>query len=335
METGEPHICNDHHDPVCVQQGATLGLEIHSIIAVPLYAQDRCIGTLGLMNRTGAVFPTALFDGDEDGLGDEEQDLDHTIQRRGFDASDLKLLSLMAGQVSRAVATTLYRERQEKANRLATIGQMLSGVIHDFKTPVTIISGYVQLMAAQNDSGVRREYADSVLKQFDHLNKMTKEVLAFARGETSILFRKVFLHKIADELDELLRRDMANRGVEVHIETQYGGAAKIDEVKIKRALTNLARNAAEAMPDGGNFSVVIHKDDQDVVFTVSDTGPGIPPEIRENLFESFVTVGKEQGTGLGLAIVKKIVEDHHGTIDYQTQTGQGTTFTLRLPIEQD
>ena len=109
----------------------------------------------------------------------------------------------------------------------------------------------------------------------------------------------------------------------------------MDEVKVKRAIFNLARNAAEAMTNGGEFRVLIERDDSHVVFRISDTGPGVPEEIRESLFESFVTQGKKEGTGLGLAIVKKIVEDHRGTIDFETTTGAGTTFILKFPLDQD
>ncbi|MEO1268990.1 MAG: HAMP domain-containing sensor histidine kinase, partial [Myxococcota bacterium] len=251
----------------------------------------------------------------------------------GFDDNDMKLLTLLAAQIAGAVAATLSRERQEKANRLATIGQMLSGVIHDFKTPVTIISGYVQLMARQNDPDIRKEYAESVLKQFDQLNKMTREILAFARGESSILLRKVFIHTFADELRELLSRELADRGITLELETRYRGAVKMDDVKLKRAIFNLARNAAEAMPDGGHFEVTLDREGDDVVFAFTDTGRGIPVEIRASLFESFVTQGKEGGTGLGLAIVKKIVEEHNGTITFTSETDVGTTFTIRIPLE--
>jgi signal transduction histidine kinase len=189
-------------------------------------------------------------------------------------------------------------------------------------------------MSSQNDEKVRKEYAQSVLKQFDQLNRMTKEVLAFARGESSILLRKIFVHKLIDDLRELLTRDLGERGIKVTLANTYGGAAMMDEVKIKRAITNLARNAAEAMPEGGEFTVETSSVEGEVVFRVTDTGPGIPPEIRDSLFESFVTRGKEQGTGLGLAIVKKICEDHKGSIDYVTETERGTTFTLRIPITQ-
>ena len=289
-------------------------VKVRNVVAVPFFVEESCMGAIALINKRR---------GSEGRSG-----------AAAFSDGDLKLLTLVAGQLSSPVAASLFRERQEKANRLATIGQMMSGVIHDFKTPVTIISGYVQLMARQNDPAMRREYADSVLKQFDQLNKMTKEILAFARGESSILLRRVFIHKFADELEELLGRELREKNIELSIRADYRGAVKMDDVKMKRAIFNLTRNAIEAMPQGGRFEIVMSKEDEDAIFRFSDSGPGIPPEIRESLFESFVTQGKEGGTGLGLAIVKKIVEEHTGTISFVSNEG-GTTFTVRIPIEQD
>jgi signal transduction histidine kinase len=303
-----------------------LGVRVHSVVAVPLLSDDECIGTLELVNKRGVAQV------DQASLEDDES---ITLRAPGFTDGEMKLLTLMAAQLSGVVAASLHREEREKEERLATIGQMLSGVIHDFKTPVTIISGYVQLMATQDDPAVRRDYAQNVITQFDQLNKMTKEILAFARGETNILFRRVFLKLLTNELDEVLRRDLGERGIDLVIETEYGGAAQMDDVKIKRALFNLARNAAEAMPDGGTFTIDISADDENLILRVGDDGPGIPEEIRSSLFDSFVTSGKEGGTGLGLAIVKKIVDQHHGTIEVETAKDEGTTFILTLPLAQD
>jgi signal transduction histidine kinase len=172
-----------------------------------------------------------------------------------------------------------------------------------------------------------------VLNQFDQLNKMTKEILAFARGESSILLRKIFLTKFADELRELLAQELTDKNIKLRIDASFRGAMKMDDVKMKRAIFNLARNAAEAMPGGGDFSINIDREGDDVQFSFTDTGGGIPETIRESVFDSFVTQGKKEGTGLGLAIVKKIVEQHEGSISFTSAVGQGTTFVIRIPIE--
>ena len=106
---------------------------------------------------------------------------------------------------------------------------------------------------------------------------------------------------------------------------------KADEGKLKRLFFNIARNARDAMPQGGTFRIEASLEDGQVFFKLSDTGHGIPESIRPKLFESFVTTGKKDGTGLGLAIVKSIVEQHNGTVLFSTDTGKGTSFSIRLP----
>lgn len=211
---------------------------------------------------------------------------------------------------------------------------MLSGVLHDLKTPMTIVSGYAQLMAQIDDSEQRLQYADQILKQFDHMAAMTREVLAFAKGESNVLLRKVFLHKFLDEVQSHLKHEFAGKEIQLVIDASYRGAAYFDEQKILRVIHNIARNAAQAMPLGGTFRISTRADGDRLVLEFTDTGMGIPPEMEGRLFELFATSGKKDGTGLGLAIVKKIVDEHRGTIGYRTQQGVGTTFAITLPLEK-
>ncbi len=298
-----------------------LGKSINNFIAVPLMEDEQVLGAL-------EIFNTIEFA--DDGLV-------------GFSDDDRKIITLVASQLTASIQARRRRDEEEKNERLASIGQMLSGVLHDFKNPMAIISGYVQLMSRADDQEIRQTYASSILKQFDQLNQMTRELLMFARGERNILLRKVFMHKFMEEVRELLEPELRNRNVELEIELEYRNDIKLDQVKMKRAILNLARNAAEAMDTSespGLFRVVVSKsvDEEsgkpELVMALSDNGQGIPPEIRDRLFESFVTQGKKDGTGLGLAIVKKIIEDHEGRIDFETEMGEGTTFFIHLPLER-
>ncbi len=298
-----------------------LGKSINNFIAVPLMEDEQVLGAL-------EIFNTIEFA--EDGLV-------------GFSDDDRKIITLVASQLTASIQARRRRDEEEKNERLASIGQMLSGVLHDFKNPMAIISGYVQLMSRADDQEIRQTYASSILKQFDQLNQMTRELLMFARGERNILLRKVFMHKFMEEVRELLEPELRNRNVELEIELEYRNEVKLDQVKMKRAILNLARNASEAMDTSespGLFRIVVSKSTDtpsgkpELVMTLSDNGQGIPTEIRDRLFESFVTQGKKDGTGLGLAIVKKIVEDHEGRIDFETETDQGTSFFIHLPLER-
>ncbi len=256
-------------------------------------------------------------------------------KRRGrpFSEEDRGLVELIAANASTAIRLQLSREAREREVRLTTIGRLLSGVIHDLKTPLTVIRGYVQMMQASNIAEERGNFAKLILKQFDHIGAMQREVLEFARGEKSVLSRKVYVQKFFDDVRTQLEGDLAKRGVELVVDVQERGTARFDEGKMLRVIHNLARNAAEAMePKGGKFVIKVTRDKSEptLVLSFSDTGPGIPKQIEHRLFQSFVTGGKKGGTGLGLAIVKKIADEHGGTVGVQS-SARGATFTLRIP----
>jgi signal transduction histidine kinase len=160
---------------------------------------------------------------------------------------------------------------------------------------------------------------------------MTREVLDFAKGKVELLKRKVLVNVFTASLAEYLKHDFEERGIALRVRARYTGAWRFDEMKVRRAVVNVARNAAQAMGKGGRFTLLVSKVGEALAFRMSDTGPGIPEEIRDHLFESFATHGKADGTGLGLAIVKRIAEEHGGTITFRTSAGRGTTFTLTLP----
>jgi signal transduction histidine kinase len=237
----------------------------------------------------------------------------------------------VAANASTAINLLRSREANQRNDRMSTIGTLLSGVLHDLKGPLTVISGYVQLMEKTDDRDQRRRYAELVLSQLDNVTAMQKEVLAFARGERSVFMRRVYLAQFFDDLRVQIDKELEGRQVAFDLVLEDRGTARFDQVKMLRALHNLVRNALEAMgSQGGRLRIVVSREGADLVLTVSDTGPGIPKEVEGRLFETFVTAGKQGGTGLGLAIVKKIVEEHGGTIS-ASSTSQGATFTIRLP----
>ena len=311
IESGQPFVCRaDACELIPGPTPRDVDLEAENIIAVPLFDDDGCIGALQVFDLALPQDPNEL----------------------GFTDDDIKLLTLIASQIAGAVASRRRRELREKEDRLATIGQMIAGILHDFKTPFSVISGYVQLMADADDPDRRRDYADRVLQQFRDLNQMTRELLKFARGDSQILLRKILMHQFIDELRELLQTEFNDHDIDFDLQLDYRGEAQLDPVKMKRAIINLARNAIEAMPHGGNVTLRIERVDDQLRFIFRDTGRGIPPEIRDRLFESFVTRGKDDGTGLGLAVVKKIVDEHGGDICFETKLGEGTTFFIDIPL---
>jgi signal transduction histidine kinase len=315
MADGEVIFTNDarHHVNNDSALDDILGEPVRACICVPLEGEDgEPMGAIALYNKGGMK------------------------NERDFDEDDRALLLLIGANASTAIQLQMSREAREREERLTTIGRLLSGVIHDLKTPLTVISGYVQLMQHADKRDVREEYAELALKQFDHIGAMQRDVLEFARGEKNVLIRKVYLSKFFGDVREQLQMQLARLGVELVIELADKGTARFDEGKILRVIHNLARNAAEAMADkGGKLTIKVTRDkdkhgEETLVITVSDTGPGIPKEIEHRLFQSFVTSGKKGGTGLGLAITKRIAEEHGGTISVHSSS-RGATFKMRLP----
>jgi signal transduction histidine kinase/putative methionine-R-sulfoxide reductase with GAF domain len=277
---------------------------VESVLALPLEGDDVALGAIGLFTKRGGG---------------------------AFTGEDLALLRMVSANVSTAVRLFRANLAREVGERLTTIGRLLSQVIHDFKTPMTVISGYVQLMADAEERDKRAEYAEEVLKQFDLLTAMQREVLEFARGERHVFIRKVFLRKFFAEITRQLGHEMDGRAIDLETNIDTKLVARFDEGRVARAIHNLARNAIEAMADrGGRLTISARMQGMDLEIRVSDTGPGVPEEIEGRLFQSFVTARKQGGTGLGLAIVKKIVDEHGGTVEVES-SGMGATFTLRLP----
>ena len=254
---------------------------------------------------------------------------------RGFEEDDARILGLICARLGLAIALARAMEEEQKAERLAAVGKTLSGVIHDLKTPLTIIAGYSRAMVKESDTDSRQALRSKIKRQIESMKEMTGELLAFARGDSQVFMRKVYVRTFLDELRELLSEEFGDSGVTLEVTDSYGGTLRMDENKMKRVVFNLARNAREAMPEGGLFCIHVARDAAHILFEFSDNGPGIPEELEGRLFESFATHGKAEGTGLGLAIVKKLVEAQGGTITVRSLPQEGTTFTVRLNATMD
>ena len=152
--------------PVSPRLAQLFGADLRTAIAVPLEGEDGVpIGAMALYNSR---------------------------KPHGFSKDDRALLRLVSANASTALRLFRSRLEREQSERLTTIGRLLSGVMHDVRTPLTVISGYVQLMASAPDAATREDHARLILKQFDVISAMQREVLEFARGERSILVRKVY-----------------------------------------------------------------------------------------------------------------------------------------------
>ncbi len=283
-----------------------LGVNVRNAIAAPLGDRDEVHGALALYNHDDGPFRNA----------------------------DSALLKLVSANVQTELRLLAARRRRERAERLGEIGQLLSGVMHDLRTPLTVISGYLQLMEVSEDPTERSAYAMTVREQFDIIAGMQKDILAYARGETDLLVRKVYIDRFVERLRRNFSPEAKRKKIELSTEIGFKGTAYFDERRIGRALSNLIRNAIEAVEQGereGKIRITTKRREEDLVIIVRDNGPGIPRAIRSKIFEPFVTRGKKTGTGLGLSNVKEMVDEHEGRIEVRSSS-RGTSFEVVLPL---
>ena len=261
-------------------------------------------------------------------------------------------------------ALQMAQHRLVQAERLATIGQMSARVSHEVRNPLSAISLNAELLEDELAGlpPARRAEAAGLLKamrsQIDVLSAVTEEYLRFARLPKPKL-EIVALGALVEDLIAFVRPELEGRGV--HIKTSLPPdlpSLRLDPGQIRQLLLNLFRNGADAMPDGGRLTIAVgvvtgalgqsvqtpadphlsttrplDRSTLCLEVVVTDSGPGVPAEERERIFEPFFST-KDKGTGLGLAIARQMAEDHGGALTCECAPAGGSLFRLHLPVAE-
>lgn len=250
---------------------------------------------------------------------------------RDFDETDKMLLRLISSQLATAVEQLQDRESRERDHRLATVGRLLAGILHDLRTPITTISGYAELLAETKDEGENTQYLGHIKNSLARIKSMTSDIIAFSRGKKDLLITSVSLNEFLETFVREIKNILKACDIELVVRKRTSGSIKMDEVKMLRAFHNIVNNAIDAMPNGGKLVFECDRISNATIFSFTDTGVGIPEEIQGTVFNSFVSYGKDSGTGLGLAVAQEIVTGHGGRINFTTSCGAGTTFVVTMP----
>jgi PAS domain S-box-containing protein len=229
--------------------------------------------------------------------------------------------------------------RLRRAESLASLTTLAAGVAHEIKNPLGSMGIHLQLIQKKIGGKSRVDprtiggHLDVIGEEVDRLNRIVVDFL-FAVKPMDTRLEEADINVVIEELLEFVRPEMDQAGVRIesHLSPKVP-FLRIDARFIKQALLNLIKNAVAAMPEGGTLGVETLRGDGEALVRVSDTGTGIPEEIMDKIFEPYFTT-KPFGTGLGLTIVFKIVKEHFGDISVSSRLGEGTTFTLSLPVPQ-
>jgi len=261
-------------------------------------------------------------------------------KRKPFRRRDARLLSVVATRAALALENHLYQRELIESERMAALGAMAGMLAHDFRGPMTVIRGYAETLGQGGlEADEVRRRADLIVEMVDRLQRMTTDTLDFAR-EGRRLARRIL---DAAELVETIAADLAEQVPTVELVRDFrvprGTAAAVDVDKLRRAAVNIAANARDAMGGHGRLHLSAEllgghgPEAPRLRLVLADEGPGVPQEIRDRLFDPFVTRGKKAGTGLGLAVARRFVEDHGGTLELLPEAaGPGARFRIVLPL---
>lgn len=214
----------------------------------------------------------------------------------------------------------------KKSEQLALIGQLAAGVAHEIRNPLTTLKGFLQLLAEeQRDS----RYIDILRKELNRIEFITGELLTLAKPQATA-FKKLSLDELIYDSVQFISMEAVKNAVDIELLAEKMDI-RCEPHQLKQVFLNLFMNAIEAMPNGGNLTVVLNKDNDKAHLLITDNGVGIEEARLRKLGEPFYST-KEKGTGLGLMICRNIIESHAGSFEIQSEVGAGTSVSLTLPI---
>jgi signal transduction histidine kinase/ActR/RegA family two-component response regulator len=230
------------------------------------------------------------------------------------------------------------REQFSQLEKLSALGELASGVAHDFNNTLAGILGRAQLLQRTNDPEKIRRGLDIIIKTAEDGARTVKRIQDFARQRRDHDFEPVSIDQILTDASEFTRPRWKNcaeaENIHITLDLQNRSKARVmgDESELREVLVNMVFNAIDAMPEGGTLSLSSRIVAESVVITVADTGVGMFPDVRSRVFDPFFTTKGKAGLGLGLAVSFGIIRRHGGNIEVDSQHGQGTKFRITLPI---
>jgi signal transduction histidine kinase len=306
-QNGEPLVISDvqndpRHYPKADEQS---DFDTRSILAVPLIAREKVVGVLEALNK-------------QDGAD--------------FTDEDVELLTVLGDQAAVAVHNAILFQQSD----------LISEIVHEMRTPLTSIISYADLiMRPALTAEQHRQFASIIRNEAERLDQMAEHYLDLARlesGRASLAQDPVDMNTVTYMAVSVLKPQAEDKQIRLVADVPEGLPPVVgDAQRLHQVLINLVGNAIKYCHPGDKVAVGAQCEEQQLVVTIADTGPGIPDEELEHIFERFYRVSATEdeasGAGLGLAITQQIIKAHNGEIAVSSAEGEGTTFTFTLPIE--
>ncbi|MBM4278195.1 MAG: GAF domain-containing protein [Deltaproteobacteria bacterium] len=304
---------------------------LHSLVVIPLLTKEKALGAIAA-------------DHTEPGRRLTKETLDSVMtvaQQAGLaiqNASMYQELKNFSRQMEEKIQKTTADLRKTEAElvrseKLAALGQLAAGIAHEIRNPLTSINILIHSLRERLPSENSQQEDLKVIEEEIHrMNEIVDQFLRFAKPAPPF-FEKTDVLSIVEETLQLLRPQIEKQRIVVEKEFQALPMIQMDPEQMKQAMLNLLLNAIQAMPEGGQLTLKGRnsEDGQWIHLSIQDSGMGISGEDIDKLFDPFFST-KEGGIGLGLSITHRIIDQHHGKIEVETIPGEGTLFTVCLPI---
>jgi len=254
---------------------------------------------------------------------------------------DIRLIKNIADQTAAALEriqayedlkeeVSKARAQLEISSRMASLGTLAAGMTHEIRNPLAIIQSKLELLPQKmNDKKYVKSVIEVIPRHIERITEMLNRMLSFARPSAKKI-QTIKLARVLDDVVDLIDGEANRRRVKIKREYEGDLLIEGDRNELSQVFLNLALNALQVMPNGGDLSFVAGESEDGVEVRIKDSGPGITQENIEKVFDPFYTE-RPSGTGLGLSISRKIVEEHKGSIAVESEKGKGATFIVRLP----
>jgi len=329
VRTGEPMVVQDVAKEKRFSDRYDLmsGFKTRSLLCVPLILRGKCIGAIQVLNKknqapfTDADLEILLSLSQQIAVAIENTNLYHRLEKK-FE---------LTAQELKATQEKLFR-----TERLAAMGNLVSGIAHEIRNPIMTIGGFALRIkdAIREDKGLQR-YADIILSETMRLENLVKKVHEFLDIQSAIL-KSDYIEPAIDKVLTRFKPIAERQGVEMLISVEHDlPLIDIDQPQVVIALSNIFENALDAMRNGGKLEFFVNRvDDHGIKIVLKDNGSGIAEEELDCIYDPFVS-SKTSRTGLGLTMAYQIIKNHTGDIKIISKKAEGTTVTIMFPIRHD
>ena len=230
--------------------------------------------------------------------------------------------------------TKALQERINRAERLAALGQVVAEISHEIKNPLMMIGGFARQLAKDTRDDKSLTKLNIIVNEVQRLESLLVEMRDFYLPR-AVELKEIDINALLKHVHDLIKEDCKKRGIRLEFTTDGEQVfVEGDRARLEQVLLNLAKNALEAMEQGGKISFASGLKQGTVEINIKDQGVGIPDDDKKKIFSPFYTT-KKQGTGLGLSICKRIIEDHPGSsLSFTSEKGKGSTFVITMPVSR-